>query len=156
MLTPEQQRWFVAAYEGAKDAGHIFPAMAACEAALESEWGASKLAELANNFFGEKQHEQQIYATMLLPTREFLHGSWKVVQAAWVKYPTAAACFADRMDTLRRLAPEIPHYAQALRASTAAEYVTEVSASWSTDPQRAVKCIMIYSEHAALLGEGKD
>ena len=39
----------------AHTAGHIFPAYAACEAALESTWGQSRLARQANNLFGQKQ-----------------------------------------------------------------------------------------------------
>lgn len=151
MLTTDEQNWLISAYQSAREAEHVFPAMAACEAALESNWGQSKLATLANNLFGEKQHQQPIYATMMIPTREFLHGAWVTVSAAWVKYPTLATCFADRMDTLKRLAPEFPNYAAALSAPDAKTYVTAVSKTWATDPQRAEKCITIYSEHGQQL-----
>lgn len=151
MLTPSEQQWFIAAYQGARDANHIFPEMAACEAALESTWGQSKLATLANNLFGEKQHSDPIYGTLALPTREFINNEWITVTAAWVKYPTVAACFADRMATLMWLAPTFPHYAAALAATDPKTYVTEVSKSWATDHERANKCIAIYSEHAFLL-----
>jgi hypothetical protein len=43
MLSPQEQGWLLSTYEAATESEHVFPAMAACEAALESSWGASKL-----------------------------------------------------------------------------------------------------------------
>jgi len=48
------------------------------------------------------------------------------------------------MSTLLRLSSAFPHYAAALNAKTAEEYVREVSRTWSTDPDRASKCLAIY------------
>jgi flagellum-specific peptidoglycan hydrolase FlgJ len=131
-------------------ANHPFARMAACEAALESSWGNSALARDACNLFGMKQHRHPVCGTMTLPTQEFLDGRWKPCEADWVKYPDWRACFADRLATLERLASYYPHYAAALRASDAKTFVTEVSKTWSTDPQRAEKIISIYDEYAAL------
>lgn len=125
--------------------GHIFPDMAACEAALESGYGTSGLSISDNNLFGMKQHAHPVFGTHILPTKEFLHGGWVVVNAAWVKYPDFASCFKDRMDTLRRLAPTYPHYAAALAATDPITYVTEVSKTWSTGPARGAECIKIYN-----------
>lgn len=119
--------------------------MAACEAALESGYGASGLATQANNLFGTKQHVHPIFGTLSLPTREFLHSQWVTVGAFWVKYPDRATCFADRMNTLRSLSHAYPHYAAALAATDPITYITEVSKTWSTDPQRAAKVIAIYN-----------
>lgn len=135
------------ATQGATQAGHIFPQMAACEAALESAYGISGLAISANNLFGMKQHTHPIFGTLALPTKEFLDGAWKPVEAYWVKYPDLAACFEDRMATLQRLAPHYIHYAAALAAPDPLTYVVAVSQSWSTDPQRANKVIAIYHEY---------
>jgi flagellum-specific peptidoglycan hydrolase FlgJ len=127
--------------------------MAACEAALESAhvtpqgsiYGASQLAQQANNLFGMKQHSHPVYGTLNLPTKEFLHQQWVTVNADWVKYPDWATCFVDRMATLTRLAPAYPHYAAALAATDPVTYVTEVSRSWSTDPNRGHTVISIYN-----------
>lgn len=124
---------------------HIFPKMAACEAALESGYGVSSLAILDNNLFGMKQHVHPIYGTHNLPTKEFLCGKWTTVTAHWIKYPTVADCFNDRMDTLRRLAPHYPHYATALAATDPITYVTEVSKTWSTGPKRGADVVAIYN-----------
>lgn len=151
MLTADQEDFLKKVAQAAKAAAHIYPRMAACEAVVESAWGTSELYKQANNIFGTKQHEHPIFGTFNLPTKEFLHHQWTVVNADWVKYPTLMASFQDRMDTLNRLARAYPHYLRALHALNNEEYVTEVSQSWSTDPDRAKKCIAIYNAHWVLL-----
>jgi flagellum-specific peptidoglycan hydrolase FlgJ len=153
----------------AQTAGHIFPQMAACEAALESGYGRSQLAAADNNLFGMKQHRHPEYGTVNLPTKEFVKdtaptlpakdagkggatpaaGKWVETMAEFVKYPDWESCFRDRMETLRRLAPHYPHYAAALAANTPEQYVTEVSRSWSTDPGRAGKVLSLFREYCA-------
>lgn len=151
MASAEQVGWLVSAARAARAAGHIWPAMAACEAALESGWGESELAREDHNLFGCKQHLHPVYGTVHIPTREFVSNAWVTVDAAWVRYPDDAACFEDRMRTLRMLSTTYPNYAMALVADTAEEYVAEVSQTWSTDPERAEKCIAIYRAHQAEL-----
>lgn len=151
MLTEAEQSFLSSTARAAQAAGHIFPAMAACEAALESTWGQSQLAVKANNLFGQKQQQHPIYGTLALPTREFINHAWVTQNADWIQFPALTDCFAARMDTLRRLAPEYPHYGLALSAKTADQYVQEVSLSWSTDPARAQKCIAIWQAHGPLL-----
>ena len=146
-MNPVRKLFLLRAEAAAKSAGHIFPAYAACEAALESYWGESMLASAHLNLFGMKQHLHPIYGTVTLPTREFLDGGWvHVTGASFVSYPTWDACFQDRMATLTRLAPKYPHYAKALAAKDGNEYVLEVSASWATDPNRAQAVLEIYDE----------
>jgi flagellum-specific peptidoglycan hydrolase FlgJ len=146
MTTPEQRTWVFLEASQAYSAGHIFPRMAACEAALESAYGTSQLSRLAFNLFGLKQSQHPIFATLSLPTKEYLDDQWVHVKADWVEYPSFLACFKDRMATLLRLRTAYQHYNDALQASTPEVYVTEVSKSWSTDPIRAEKCIAIFNE----------
>lgn len=134
------------ASDGAREAGHPWPEFAACEAALESDYGQSSLARNDNNLFGCKQHSHPIYGAVYLPTREFLSGSWTTVEGEFVRYPSYAASFKDRIDTLKRLAPLYPHYRAALNAKNGEEFVKEVSKTWSTDPLRAEKVLAIYKE----------
>jgi flagellum-specific peptidoglycan hydrolase FlgJ len=155
-MTEQQLEFLAKAAAAAKQSGHVFPNVAACEAALESAYGRSGLATTDNNLFGMKQHRHPIYGTHILPTREFvgkekdtqdgLCDGWITVQASWVKYPTWSECFADRMNTLTRLAPAkgFEHYADALAAKDPDTYAREVSAKWSTDPKRADKVLEIY------------
>lgn len=138
--------FLVKAQAAALAADHPFPAMAACEAALESGFGGSGLARSDNNLFGMKQHAHPAYGTVTLPTREFLLGEWKTVTSKWVQYPNWQSCFEDRLLTLQRLQGAYPHYAAALDAKDAETYIAEVSKTWSTDPQRANKVLAIYKE----------
>jgi flagellum-specific peptidoglycan hydrolase FlgJ len=131
-------------------ADHVFPSMAACEAALESRYGTSGLAADGNNLFGMKQHRHAEYGTLALPTREFQNGEWVVIDADFIKYPEMADCFRDRMATLLRLAPVYSNYHYALIAATPESYVQSVSKTWSTDPGRAAVCIQIYDEYLRL------
>jgi flagellum-specific peptidoglycan hydrolase FlgJ len=143
-MTPQQHDFLQRAFEAAKAAQHVEPEMAACEAALESGYGRSQLAAQDRNLFGMKQHQHPEYGTVSLPTREFLGGKWVALNSNWIVYPDWQSCFKDRMDTLTRLAPIYPHYKNALTAGSATTYVTEVSKTWSTDPERAEKVLSIY------------
>src|SRR6266567_1504137 len=143
-MTADQKKFIRDAYAAALRSGHIFPGMAACEAALESGYGRSQLAVQDKNLFGMKQHRHAVYGTHVLPTKEFENGEWITADARWVSYPDWASCFSDRMATLLRLASTFPHYAAALGASSAVTYINEVSRTWSTDPRRAAKVLAIY------------
>lgn len=149
-MNPLQRQFLDRATAEATKATHPFPRMAACEAALESGWGASALARDGNNLFGMKQHQHPNPAcgVMSLPTREFLNSAWVQCPAEWVKYPDWAACFADRLATLKRLSTLYAHYAAALLARDAQTYITEVSKTWSTDPDRARKVLSIYQDYS--------
>lgn len=146
----EQTKFLIKASQQAAQAGHVYPDMAACEAALESAYGTSALAIEGSNVFGTKQHKVPIYETMSLPTREYINGQYVQAPALWVKYPDLAACFADRVSTLKRLSVFFQNYNDALVAPNPIAYVTAVSRSWSTDPDRAAKCIAIYNEWKGL------
>ena len=147
-----QEEFLRKASDAAAAAGHMFPEYAACEAALESAWGLSHLAARANNLFGQKQshpaHEGT--ETISLPTREYLHGAWTTVPANWIVFAGWQACFEERMKLLHTLESAYPHYAAALKAKNGEEFITEVSKSWSTDPQRAGKVLSIYDHHQAV------
>lgn len=134
-------------FSAAMDAAVLFPQAQACEVMVETEWLTSELGVQDNNLFGMKQHAHPLYGTVNLPTREFLYGGWVIQHDDFVKYPTMAACFADRMKTLQQLAPHYPHYAAALKASTPEEFLTQVSLTWSTGPKRGLECVEILHAH---------
>ncbi|HEY1500145.1 MAG TPA: glucosaminidase domain-containing protein [Acidobacteriaceae bacterium] len=150
MPTPQDQ-FLVKAAAAALASGHVFPEYAACEAALESGWGLSQLATTANNLFGQKQSHPPLDGsnTLTLPTREFLNGAWVTVQANWVSFPDWPSSFRARMALLQRLSSSYPDYMAALKATTGEQFVTTVSHTWSTDPQRAGKVLSIYDAHSA-------
>ena len=149
-ITTPQDTFLRQASDAARAAGHIFPEYAACEAALESTWGQSRLAREANNLFGQKQSVESIASgTLALPTQEFLHGRWVTVVAQWARFADQAACFRARMALLRRLQHSYPAYARALAAGNGEVFIEEVSRTWSTDPQRAQKVLAIHRQHCA-------
>src|SRR6185369_13692180 len=141
------------AFKAAVKAKHIFPEHAACETALESAWGQSKLAVQANNLFGRKVSKDNHFEFIEMPTHEWVHGEMVPVMAKWVKYPDWESCFDDRMALLRRLSVvtdsdgslKFPEYLAALTATDGFTFVTEVSKRWSTDPKRADKVLQIYA-----------
>ncbi len=151
MTTPLQDSFLRQASAAARAAGHIFPEYAACEAALESNWGQSRLAREANNLFGQKQSADDSgeIATIAMPTQEFLRGRWITVVAHWARFADQAACFRARMALLHRLQQNYPAYARALSAATGEVFIEEVSRAWSTDPQRAAKVLAIHRQHCA-------
>jgi flagellum-specific peptidoglycan hydrolase FlgJ len=151
MPTTLQDNFLRQASAAARAAGHIFPDYAACEAALESTWGQSRLAREANNLFGQKQSAEPHpdTASIAMPTQEFLHGQWITVTAHWVRFADQAACFRARMALLRCLEHSYPAYARALAAATGEVFIEEVSRAWSTDPRRAAKVLAIHRQHSA-------
>jgi flagellum-specific peptidoglycan hydrolase FlgJ len=151
MLSAAQTQALVGFYKAAKESGHIFPEAAATEAVVETGWGTSKLYLQALNVFGLKQGQTPRFSTVSFPTKEYLNRVWITVQADFIKYPELTDAFHDRMQTLRRLAPQYPHYASALAATTPEQYLTEVSKTWSTDPLRAQSCIQILHGHKDVL-----
>lgn len=132
------QTFLTQALAHAQLANHIFPEYAACEAALESAWGDSKLAREANNLFGEHQHQIPIFDTYYLHPNDTVDHS-----SAWIKFPTWKDSFISRMNTLHRLSV----YAPALAATTGEEFVQLVSQHWSQDAFRAQHVILIHSNH---------
>lgn len=147
-MTPQERDHFLLeAYDAAKVSCHPFPAYAACECALESAWGTSRLFREGCNAFGQKQSKEPMYETLLIPTKEFEDGEWTGVVAAWVKFPDLGACFRSRLNTLLRLSHRYEGYAAALKATTGEEFVRAVSRNWSTDPLRADKVLAIHAHH---------
>jgi flagellum-specific peptidoglycan hydrolase FlgJ len=151
VATPQQLAALAKVYAAAVQSCCLFPEAQACEAMVETSWMTTVLGYVDHNLFGTKQHEHPIYGTVNLPTKEFINSNWIVVNAAFVLYPDFASCFADRMATLNRLAPEYPHYAAALAATTPEEFLTQVSLTWSTGPTRGEQCIEILHAHQDIL-----
>jgi flagellum-specific peptidoglycan hydrolase FlgJ len=152
-LSRLQDTFLRQASAAAHAAGHIFPEYAACEAALESTWGESRLARDANNLFGQKHSAADISGVLLpallMPTQEFLHGKWVTVNAQWARFGDRAACFRARMALLHHLSRTYSAYGRALAATTGEVFIEEVSRVWSTDPQRAAKVLAIHRQHCA-------
>lgn len=147
MANPQQIAALRTVFSAAEASACLYPQAQASEAMVETTWLTSELGVADNNLFGMKQHVHPEFGTVNLPTREFLDGRWVVQHDDFVKYPTMADCFADRQATLVALAPHYPHYAGALAATSAEEFLTQVSLTWSTGPKRGATCIEILHAH---------
>jgi flagellum-specific peptidoglycan hydrolase FlgJ len=152
MASPQQLENLKNLFLAAQTSEHIFPAMAACEACLETGWLTSTLGYEYNNLFGQKVSVDapNPFLQVRLPTEEDIGGVVVNIWADFVWYPTKDKAFTDRMDLLVRLQDTFPHYKSALHAPAPETYIVEVSKSWSTDPDRAAKVLQIYNAHKSI------
>ena len=149
-MTPSQ--FLPLAVKAAEESGHVWPEYAACEAALESNWGESRLAKFGNNLFGRKVSKNWTGQTLSIKTWEDLNRDGQrepeeIVDARWAKFNSWDECFRDRMAVLTALAPKFPDYAVALDAKDGESFVINVSRTWATDPNRAAKVLQIHRAH---------
>lgn len=151
MASPQQIANLKELYQEAKASQHIWPAMAACEACLESAWLTSELAKDYKNLFGQKQSvESPIFQSVRMPTQEDIGDRVVNIWASFVWFPSMADAFTARMDLLQRLQDQYPDYKAALHAATPEDYISSVSRKWSTDPLRAQKVLQIYNAHKSI------
>lgn len=141
-MTPDE--FLTKAKCAASDAGHPWPEYAACEAALESNWGKSGLAIRGNNLFGQKHgFTTSEWPSLDMPTWEVIKGVRIATTAKFAKFPDWATCFKERHELLQRKSA----YAPALKAETGVDFVRLVSKVWATDPDRADKVLRIHGSH---------
>lgn len=156
-MTPDE--FLAKAVAAARAAGHIWPEYAACEAALESGWGKSRLCQLGNNLFGQKTgFSSTEWPTIDLPTKENVdldhdgvvepNEVVSVKKCGWAKFPDWETCFRERMELLKRSSL----YKKALAATTGEKFIEEVSKVWATDPNRGAKVLATLRAHKKALG----
>ncbi len=123
--------------------GSPYPAgITVAQAALESAWGASQLAQKANNYFGIKAHGDA--ESIAMPTTEVVNGKPVKVEARFAAYPDMAACFADR----NRIITQLACYQDArANASDPELFARCLARHWATDPKYAEKLLKIYRDN---------
>jgi flagellum-specific peptidoglycan hydrolase FlgJ len=142
------QRALAAAQQAALEGAPISPPVAAAQAALESGFGASKLATLANNLFGIKAGARWDGPTVVLPTREWSkEQGWVTVQARWRSYASWQECFEDYGAIIGRLS-WFADAAEAARRGDALGFLrgllpTADTPGWATDPGYEGKVLAI-------------
>lgn len=173
-MTPNET-FLVQMRDNAATAGHLFPEIAACEAALETAWGTSMGYSKGWNVFGNKQRAKPVYQTLSLSTWESRNGQRVNIIANFIRFPDVATAFKFRMETLQQY---VGIYGEALKAKTGEQFVRSVSAQWeqvqdapdpaaftyqfsdgvfkfvkprwATDEARAVKVMQIYHAHKSV------
>lgn len=122
------------------------------EAALESGWGSSQLAQEAMNLFGVKADQSWQGAVLTMNTREYLDGTWVMVPALWRKY----ADWQGSMDDHAAFLHQNPRYADCFVCTSGDAFANAVAqAGYATDPDYAAKITSIIIAHglAALDGD---
>jgi flagellar protein FlgJ len=110
------------------------------EAALESGWGASQLAQEGFNLFGVKADASWTGDVLAMYTREFISGAWVSVPAKWRKYPDWLSCIQDHSAFLL----DNPRYADCFACVGVEAFVDAVAAAgYATDPDYAQKIMAV-------------
>ena len=118
------------------------PGITVAQAALESAWGNSQLARVANNYFGIKARAggEQVE----LPTVEFVAGAAVRVSAKFASYGSMLESFVER----DRIIASLAVYEEARAAASEPEaFVRALARRWATDPQYAEKVLCVYREY---------
>lgn len=121
-------------------------AVTLAQAALESDWGRSKLSTQGKNFFGIKAANGLGPAgSITLPTTEVINGATIVVQAAFRAYRSAEESFADHGRFFQK-----DRYAEAMKntadPNTFARLINK--AGYATDPNYATKLITLMQKYS--------
>ena len=121
----------------------VYASFAIAEAAIESAWGASKLAIQGHNLFGVKADRAWTGDTIGFRTREYLNSQWVFVNALWRMYPSWLGSFTDHAAFLQH-----KRYAKAFLASNVDDFTIAVAnAGYATDPLYANKIIILINQH---------
>jgi flagellum-specific peptidoglycan hydrolase FlgJ len=133
---------YAAALQSSQQSG--MPAMVTvAQAALESNWGQSKLSQEANNYFGIKAHGS--HQRIRMSTGECEGGAKVAIEAEFAKYLSMLDCFRCRDGILSKAAV----YAEArAKRHDEAGFIVAIAEHWATDPHYAEKLL-------AMLGEVK-
>lgn len=109
----------------------LYPSVMMAQAALESGWGTSQLSMDANNYFGIKGAYNGASVTM--STAEYnANGQLYYTQAAFKKYPDAAASMTDNAQLLRNGTAWNPNYYSGTWREKAATYEAAANALTGT------------------------
>lgn len=124
---------YAAAVKSSERSG--MPAMVTvAQAALESNWGMSRLSLEAHNYFGIKAHGK--HERIRMCTHECEAGKTVEVKAEFAKYGSLEECIECRDGILLRGAV----YARARETRGDEEaFIREMAKHWATDPRYAEK-----------------
>ncbi|MDN6161161.1 MAG: glycoside hydrolase family 73 protein [Atopostipes sp.] len=130
----------------------VRPSLLLAQAALESNWGKSELAQESNNYFGIKNAKGRKYAT-----KEFRQEEWEETQSYFKEYDSledSMTAYADLLkngtswnEDLYQEVIEADHYEKAAYALKEAGY--------ATDPSYAEKLIRLIEEYQLNEYDGK-
>ena len=116
----------------------LVPEVTVAQAALESNFGASRLSREAHNYFGIKARNGQ--PSIEMRTWEVIHGRRVEIRARFAKFSSMDECFAARDHMILTL----PCYAEARACAADPEkFVRALAKRWATDPEYAEKLLRL-------------
>lgn len=108
------------------------------QAALESAWGASKLANSGRNLFGVKADPSWHGPVTMMLTREVINRQSVMVNAKWRCYASWGECLDDRAAFFQKN----ERYAACFKQTTGEGWARAVAAAhYATDPGYAERLI---------------
>lgn len=142
-MTPQQNLFLMAMYSAATRANHKWPKAAACEAAVETGWGAH-IPKGSNNVLGIKAYRGWSGPTVTANgTEQLASGKYTGPQSdLWCVFEDTTACFAEQMLILKE-----PRYAAAMESPTVEAYIIAECAIWSTGHEKGALVLQIYNQH---------
>jgi len=143
------QQTYAAAMESSTRSG--MPALVTvAQAALESNWGQSRLSREAHNYFGIKAHGR--HDRIQMRTEEFARGSRVEEHAEFAKYQSLEDCIACRDAILSHSI----RYADARKeCADESAFIREIAVHWATDPRYAEKLQALLNEVKGILSVGE-
>lgn len=149
MTLTTQQDFFNKIKDGAMKGWNthkILPSISLAQAALESAWGKSELANKGNNLFGIKGAYNGDSVT--IKTSEFVNGQWIKVDAKFRKYPSWNESVEDHGTFFTSSEWRKNNY-KAVIGETDYKKVAKAlrSAGYATDPTYADKLIKLIEEY---------
>ena len=128
----------VAAAKCSSATSGLIPEITVAQAALESNWGQSRLSQIANNYFGIKARNGQ--QSVEMRTSEVIGGKTVTIRARFAKFASMEECFAARDHMILTL----PCYAEARACAADPEaFVFALAKRWATDPKYGEKLLRV-------------
>lgn len=121
----------------------LFPSVFLAQAALESGWGRSYLAQTANNYFGRKCLEEPCIEVW---TPEYREGVKSIELKKFQLYPTLdTAIHGYCQQFFRRWKSGEPVYKTDFRSPEA--FVHSIARTYATDPKYAEKVLKVIKQY---------
>lgn len=125
---------------------HVYASVTIAQAALESNWGQSELAQKYNNLFGVKGTGIN---SALMTTKEYVNGQWITIKANFVVYPSwQKSIEAHTALLVNGIDGDQNHYQQVINAQSYQQAAEALQQSgYATDPDYAQKLITIIQKY---------
>jgi flagellum-specific peptidoglycan hydrolase FlgJ len=122
----------------------VLPSIVLAQAFLESAGGSSKLAKLANNYFGIKADSSWRGEKILMNTREVFYNADVFIDDYFRQYDSVYDSFRDHSQFLN----QNPRYESVLKAETPEQQAIELQkAGYATAPNYAETLMQIINDN---------